>query len=49
METKWSLAYNPDSTVNQLVSIYDTICKALDESKEVRSVFLDMSKVFDRV
>ena len=28
-----------DSTVNQLVSIYDTFCKALDENKEVRSVF----------
>ena len=29
-----------DSTVNQLVVIYNTFCKALDEGKEVRAVFL---------
>ena len=29
-----------DSTVNQLVSIYDTLCKTLDEGKEARSVLL---------
>ncbi len=38
-----------DSTVNQLVDIYNTFCKALDEGKEVRSVFCDISKAFDRV
>ena len=38
-----------DSTVNQLVDIYNTFCKALDESKEVRAVFYDISKAFDRV
>ena len=38
-----------DSTVNQLVDIYNTFCKALDEGKEVRAVFLDISKAFDRV
>ena len=38
-----------DSTVNQLVSIYNTFCNALDDGKEVRAVFLDISKAFDRV
>ncbi len=38
-----------DSTVNQLVDIYNTFCKALDDGKEVRSVFCDISKAFDRV
>ena len=38
-----------DSTVNQLVDIYNTFCKALDECKEVRAVFCDISKAFDRV
>ena len=38
-----------DSTVNQLVEIYNIFCKALDEGKEVRAVFLDISKAFDRV
>ncbi|MCG8116730.1 MAG: reverse transcriptase domain-containing protein, partial [Candidatus Thiodiazotropha endolucinida] len=38
-----------DSTVNQLVHIYNTFCKALDEGKEVRAVFCDISKAFDRV
>lgn len=28
-----------DSTVNQLVDIYNTFCKALDDGKEVRAVF----------
>ena len=38
-----------DSTVNQLVDIYNTFCKALDEGKEVRAIFCDVSKAFDRV
>jgi hypothetical protein len=38
-----------DSTTNQLVSIYNTFCKALDDGKEVRAVFCDISKAFDRV
>ena len=29
-----------DSTVNQLVDIYNTFCKALDDGKEVRSIFV---------
>ena len=38
-----------DSTVNQLVDIHNTFCKALDDGKEVRAIFLDVSKAFDRV
>ena len=38
-----------NSTVNQLVDLYNTLCKALDEGKEVRAVFCDISKAFDRV
>ena len=38
-----------DSTVNELVDIYNTFCKALDDVKEVRAVFCDISKAFDRV
>ena len=38
-----------DSTVNQLVDIYNTFCKALDEGKEVRAIFCDVSKAFDRL
>ena len=38
-----------DSTVNQLPDLYNTFCKSLDDSKEVRAVFCDISKAFDRV
>ena len=38
-----------DSTVNQLVGIYNIFCKASDEGKEVRAIFCDISKAFDRV
>ena len=38
-----------DSTVKQLVDIYNTFCKALGEGKEVHAVFCDISKAFDRV
>ena len=38
-----------DSTVNQLVDIYNTFCKALDNGLELRAVFCDISKAFDRV
>ena len=38
-----------DSSVNQLVELYNTFCQALDIGKEVRSVFCDISKAFDRV
>ena len=38
-----------DSTVNQLIDIYNTFCRALDEGKEVRAIFCGISKAFDRV
>ena len=38
-----------DSTVNQFVDIYNSFCKAIDEGKEVRALFCDVSKVFNRV
>ncbi|MEW8545351.1 MAG: reverse transcriptase domain-containing protein, partial [Candidatus Thiodiazotropha sp.] len=38
-----------DSTVNQLTFLYNTFCQALDSGKEVRTVFCDISKAFDRV
>ena len=38
-----------DSTVSQLVGIYNTFCKSLDEGKEVHAVFCDISKAFYRV
>ena len=38
-----------DSCVNQLVFITDKIYKSFDEGHEVRGVFLDISKAFDKV
>ena len=38
-----------DSTVNQLIYITNDIAKALDFGKEIRVVFFDISKAFDRV
>jgi hypothetical protein len=38
-----------DSPVNQLAFIYNSFCKAIDEGKEIRAVFFDISKAFDRV
>ena len=48
--TTLQLVFVPgDSAVNQLVDIYNTFCKALDEGKEVRAIFCDFSKAFDRM
>lgn len=38
-----------DSTNFQLLHTYHTFCKAVDSGKEVRAVFCDISKAFDRV
>ena len=38
-----------DSTVHQLVYLYHTFCKALNDKKDIRIVFCDQSKAFDRV
>ena len=38
-----------DSTVNQLVYLYNAFTEAIDSGKEVRAIFCDISKAFDRV
>ena len=38
-----------DSCINQLLSITHEIYKSFDDKWEVRGVFLDISKVFDKV
>ena len=38
-----------DSCTNQLLSIAQEILSAFDDGHEVRAVFLDISKAFDRV
>ena len=37
------------STVTQLLEINHQFCKAIDENKEIRVVFLDIRKAFDKV
>ena len=38
-----------DSAVSQLTFLYNTFCHALDDGKEIRIVFCDIKKAFDRV
>ena len=38
-----------DSTINQFTYLYNFFAQALDSGKEVRVVFCDISKAFDRV
>ena len=38
-----------DSTVNQVTSIYNNICKVLDDCLEFRVVFFDISKALNKV
>jgi hypothetical protein len=38
-----------DSTVDQLVYIYNTIISKLDIGKDIMFIFCDISKAFDRV
>jgi len=48
--TKFQSGFMPnDSTTNQLINITDDIGRALDSGKEVRVIFCDISKAFDRV
>ena len=48
--TPFQSGFTPgDSTVNQLTYLYNTLCRALDSGKEVRVIFCDISKAFDRV
>ena len=48
--TKNQSSFRPnDSVTNQLIFLVDSIHSSLDLNLDVRSVFLDMSKAFDRV
>ena len=48
--TPFQSGFTPgDSTTNQLLHTYHTFCEAVDNGKEVRVVFYDISKAFDRV
>ena len=38
-----------DSTINQLLSITNDIFESFEEDFETRTVFLDISKAFDKV
>ena len=38
-----------DSTIDQLLFLFNEISQALDSGKEIRIVFFDISKAFDRV
>ena len=44
------LGFEPgDSYINQLLSITHNIYKSFDDGYEVRVIFLDISKAFDKV
>ena len=46
----WQSGFIPGcSTVYRLIEIYNTFCKAVSDGKEIRVVFLDISRAFDRV
>ena len=38
-----------DSTVNQLLCIYNDLCSSFDKGITTQAVYLDISKAFDRV
>ena len=38
-----------DLTICRLIEIYNTFCKAVSDGMEIRVVFLDISRAFDRV
>lgn len=47
---KYQSGFQPgDSTVNQLVEIYNTIISSLDKGIDIRFIFCDISKAFDKV
>ena len=48
--TRFQSGFVPnDSTVNQLVELYHLFSEALDHKKDVKCVFCDISKAFDKV
>ena len=45
-----SLAILPGvSTVTHMIEMYHSFCKGIENGKEIRIVFCDLSKAFDRV
>ena len=50
MITQYQSGFLPGvSTVSQLTELYHSFCQALSKKDEVRVVFLDISKAFDKV
>ena len=48
--TKYQSGFRPhDSTVNQLLEIYHIIIENLDKGKDIKFIFCDVSKAFDKV
>ena len=48
--TQFQSGFRPkDSTVNQLLEIYQTIIENLDKGKDIKFIFCDVSKAFDKV
>ena len=48
--TKHQSGFRPkDSTVNQLLEIYHVIIENLDKGKDIKFIFCDISKAFDKV
>ena len=48
--TKSQSGFTPnDSAVFQLLELYDNFIRAVDDGKEIRVIFCDISKAFDRV
>ena len=37
------------STITQLIEMYDAFCKSLSNKNDIRVIFCDISKAFDRV
>ena len=48
--TNYQSGFRPkDSTVNQLLEIYRVIIENLDKGKDIKFIFCDISKAFDKV
>ncbi len=46
----WQSGFLPNcSTICQLLELYNSFCQAMADGKEIRVVFLDISRAFDRV
>ena len=48
--TKYQSEFRPDdSTTNQLIKMYQIILEYLDKGKDIKFIFCDESKAFDKV